>query len=700
LSRLSAKLTTNAKIASVGANLRVVIQQPTSYARAALMISPKYLTAALTMKAPKKGLIDKYCGIAQWKHWGFYETNIGPSLRGVIVDDAGGMEKAREMATWMAGKGDDWTLNHLWNACTLEAKDRGYLEGSEGFYTFVGERMSEIIDRTQVVDSVFHRSQIMRSKNPLNQMLTNFMSEPNKTFNMLMSAIEEYASNRKNKAAKIKLARTLATYAVTGVMTAAAAAVIDAFRDEDDEKEWLEKYGSALVGNTVDNLNPLGLLPGVKDVLSFIQGYSNSAGRMDTQSIQKIVWAADEIRKAINGESKMSLYGLSYKTAQALSSLFGLPVSNVMRDMNAIVQTITGKSITKNAEGRRNQTAGLLYDAMMGESKRDAKKLREELSGKAGMNPKEIDEQLAIRLAEEPEIAQAYEAKVKRDYATMNRIRNSFTARGFTSETFDRALEKYKSGYIKGKAGEIAEDDLVIEAYNAKRAGKDETVGQKTKALMDRGYTQEEISEAINMYGKTQKDMDAQLESTLFTPDEVAGAIRVLAGLEKGTVTESDLKLMISERVAASSAEDPEKSARDSIVSALKGTYLDLDAKGDAAGMKRLAKVMKDQLGTEQAKLDGWVSDKRGEDLRAAVDAYDVSAAGKVVQKLRKEGATDSTIKSRLSSYKQKYIDAMKRKDTVTANKIKRTLIGLNLKNKKGEPLYSEETFADWLKTK
>lgn len=700
LSRLSAKLTRNAKIASVGANLRVVIQQPTSYARAALMISPKYLTAALTMKAPKKDLIDKYCGIAQWKHWGFYETNIGPSLRGVIVDDAGGMEKAREAATWLAGKGDDWTLNHLWNACALEAKDRGYVEGSEGYYRFVGDRMSEIIDRTQVVDSVFHRSQIMRSKNPVNQMLTNFMSEPNKTFNLLMIAIEEYASNRKNKAAKIKLARTLATYAVTGVMTAAAAAVIDAFRDEDDEKEWLEKYGSALLGNMGDNLNPLGLLPGVKDVLSFIQGYSNSAGRMDTQSIQKIIWAADEIRKAINGESKMSLYGLSYKTAQALSSLFGLPVSNVMRDLNAIVQTATGRTITKNAEARRSQTAGLLYDAMMGESKRDAKKLREELSGRAGMNPKEIDEQLAIRLAEEPEIAQAYEAKVKRDYATMNRIRNSFTARGFGGETFDRALEKYRNSYIKEKASEIAEDDLVIEAYNAKQAGQDATVEQKTKALMDRGYTQEAISEAISMYGKTQKDMDAQLESTLFTTDEAAGAIRVLAGLEKGTVTESDLKLMVSERVAASSAADPEKSARDSIVSALKGTYLDLDAKGDTAGMKRLAKVMKDQLGTEQAKLDGWVSDKRGEDLRAAVDAYDVSAAGKVVQKLRKEGATDSTIKSRLSSYKQKYIDAVNRKDTVAANKIKRTLIGLGLMSKKGEPLYKEETFADWLKTK
>ena len=53
--------------------------------------------------------------------------------------------------------------------------------GTEKFYQEVGKRFSEIIDKTQVVDSVLHRTQIMRSENGLTKMATSFMGEPLKT---------------------------------------------------------------------------------------------------------------------------------------------------------------------------------------------------------------------------------------------------------------------------------------------------------------------------------------------------------------------------------------------------------------------------------------------------------------------------------------------------------------------------------------
>ena len=646
LSKAAGMLSRNAKIASVGANVRVVVQQPTSYARAAMYMSPKYLTQALAMKKPDAELIGKYCGIAQWKRWGFYETNIGPNLRQMLVGDQSTANKLREMATAPAAWGDNWTLNHLWNACELETRAESEYEiGSEAYYQQVGKRMSGIIDRTQVVDSVFHRSQMMRSRNAWNQMLSNFMSEPTKTYNMLAGAMADYSSNRKNKAAQHRLARAITVYAVTGVLTAAAAAVVDAFRDDDAEKEWLEKYTDAFRDNTIDNLNPSGMLPGVKDIMSLIQGYD--AGRLDQQSLQKIIWAAQEIDKYVKGESKQNLYGVTYKTAQALSSLFGIPVSNVMRDLNAIVQTVTGETPTLTAEARKNQTITHLYKAINEKDKKRAESLRESLRSKAGMSPREIDTAIAKMLEEDPRIAEAWKAKTEKRYTDLNRAKNALTASGFSSETVDKAISSYEN----------------------------------------------------SMKEKKEKDPNEELNAALYTEKEVVSAIRMLAGVEKGgTVTKDDIRAMMSERIESSTAKNPEKSVKSGIQSELKKDYLAMEKKGDVSGMKRLGRLMKELLGTTEQNLTDWVNEAHGEDLREAVDSYNSRAAIKAVETMRKDGKTDSQIKSALSKYKQIYIDAVKSGNRNKSGKIKEMLIGLGLKGKNGKPLYSDATFEEWLK--
>ena len=649
LEKLAGTFSRNAKVASVGANARVVIQQPTSYARAAMYMSPKYLSKALAMRKPKEDLVNRYCGIAQWKRWGFYETNIGPNLRQMLVGDETAADKLREIAMMPAAMGDDWTLNHLWNACELETRDMypEMVRGSEEYYQQVGKRMSEIIDRTQVVDSVFHRSQMMRSKNAMAQMLTNFMSEPTKTYNMLMSAISDYADNRRNKAARNRVARAFAVYGVTGLMTAAAAAVVDAFRDDDEEKEWAEKYLNAVGDNAKDNLNPLGLLPGVKDVLSLLEGYEPS--RLDTQSIQRIIWAAEEIKKYAEGESRQNLYGVTYKTAQALSSMLGIPVSNLMRDLNAVVQTVTGSSITLNAEARKNSTANRLYDALEAGDAKKAKELRESLSTKVGMTPKEIDTAIAQRLVENPKIAEAWNAKQKRDYAAMNRIKNAMTAQGYGSEAFDKAVSLYD---------------------NAQKPKEEKT-----------------------------KDPNEQLQAAMYTEADVVSAVRILAGVETGgSITEDDVRAMMSERMGDSKAEDPEASVISGIQSELKKDYLAAEAKGDTSAMKRVGMVMQNLLGTKQDTMDGWVKTQHANNLRNAVDQNNQKAAANAVKVMRADGKTDSEIKSSLSKYKQLYIDAVNARDTKTANQIKTMLKSLGLKGKNGDSLYTDKHFADWLK--
>ncbi|MDD3337217.1 MAG: hypothetical protein PHI98_17210, partial [Eubacteriales bacterium] len=95
------KLTSNAKAAAVGFNLRVVVQQPMSYARAAAEINPKYL--AMGIGKPQIELAKKYCPIAQWKSWGNFDISTGRSMREMIVGDQTVIEKAREAGTKLAG---------------------------------------------------------------------------------------------------------------------------------------------------------------------------------------------------------------------------------------------------------------------------------------------------------------------------------------------------------------------------------------------------------------------------------------------------------------------------------------------------------------------------------------------------------------------------------------------------------------------
>ena len=557
--RLMAGLNRNAKAASVGANARVVVQQPTSYARAAAYMNPKYLSGALAMKKPDDALMYRYCPIARWKDWGFRETNVGPNLKELLTGKKTGMAWLQDKSMALAAKGDQWTMRRLWNACELETQDLyGYKVGSDAYYQQVGKRMSELMDRTQVVDSVFHRSQMMRSKSWLAQTLTNFMSEPTKTFNMLVSATYEWAENRKNKAARARLARTYGVWVATAALTSAAAALVDAYRDDEDEKDWLEKYVSAFWDNTLESLRPSGMLPGVKEVLSIVQGYSPS--RMDLQSVQRVMWAIDAVKKYIQGEGTQNLYGVVYKVAQAGSSFTGLPVSNVMRDLNGLVQTATGTSLTlkESSTEKRRQRVGMIYDAIKEGKKAKAQEQREKLKKLGGATDKEIDEKLAEFLLDDPKVKEAWEAKASGRIADANRARNALTGMGFPGEVVDKAVQRYGN-----------------------KAAPKET---------------------------KEKDPDEQLNVKLYTSTDAKNTVSMILN---GTASEADLREIMSELAADSTAKDPQDSVRKSVQSALKEEYITLLKKGDAKA-RRMELILLNVVGTSQKTIDNWKKEAQG----------------------------------------------------------------------------------------
>lgn len=675
-------MTQRSKSSSVGANISVAIQQPTAIARAADMMSPKYIAEGVTLSKRQMKesvqLAQKYCQIAKWKSMGFYETHMGKGLRDTMFggDTRQGLV---EMSMALAGKADEITWGALWRACEKEtqATMKELQVGSEAYYQHVGKRLSEIIDYTQVVDTPLHRSQLMRSKNYGSQMITAFMSEPTKTYNMLYAAISQYAENRRDPVARAKVGRMMLVYTVSATLTAVAKSAWEAVRD-DEEEEWLEKFRKALLGdyedaetvgdylkeglssNLIGGLNPLGMLPLANDILDMMQGYDPS--RMDMQAIQKLIDVFYQIGKAFRGESTWSAWKWIRSIASPLSYGTGLPAENFIREIYSIYNTVSmalgGDPLPMQTEAATADIAyDNMYDALLDGNQKKWKRIEGKI--KAWEKPKsnsDIDGGIGKLLAEDDErIAKAWEAKAAGKASEVQRIRQ------------EMVNELAKSGVLgTERLGEI-------------------------------------VDKAINTYGnkvtpKEEKPVDTEepLKVNMYATKDAANAVR---GIADGTTSLADAKAIMSELVADSEAEDPATEVRGNVLGIVKKDYVEAVKNGDTKKANSLGKAMKDALNVTNVEMNGWMKESYREDLKSAVDTGNTTSAQKAVTKMRAYGADDYSIKRSLDNrYADLYEQAVKSGNRTKANQIKRTLMSLGLKYKDGGPMYKDSTFEGWLK--
>lgn len=331
----------NYKAASVAANLRVFLQQPTAILRALDMIDPKYLAKGAVRKGDFEK-VKKYAPIAIWKDWGYFDINTGRQMKNVLFDFDTKLEKVKQIAMAPAGKADSFAWARLWNAVEAEVKDQQsrLKPGTDAFYRAVAERFSEIVDRTQVVDGILQRSQIMRRPDAYAKMTTSFMAEPTKIYNMFASAAYDlkYASGKENrKKAGKALARTTFALVTSFAVNAVMQSIADALRDDDKERDYWEKFSEAYVENFFASFNPAGYIPYARDVLSIAQGYDVS--RMDMEPVSRVWDAASQMVKALKGEGKYTIAGSSANLLAEASRLLGVPVANLKRDIHGVILT-------------------------------------------------------------------------------------------------------------------------------------------------------------------------------------------------------------------------------------------------------------------------------------------------------------------------------------------------------------------------
>ena len=368
------------KRTAVAANLRVALLQPTAYVRASLALDYKYLAKAFADKTGTKQATKEMMensGIALWKSLGFFDTDVGRSIRDQIKGKSSKIDDLVDKTMVPAEKGDEVTWARLWRACKLEVQDKQHLTG-EKLLNATAERFREVIYRTQVVDSTMTRSHNMRAGSEWAKTVTAFMSEPTVSYNMVMESTRKTAEDAKRMGMRVAvkrngkiLVRAFQAYVLTEVASAIIESLTDAFRDPDDdpflEKFWTafwgekpESFRDAVLGivlgtngNLVGNLNLLGKIPLLKDALSALSG--DDISRMDMEALTNTykalaIW--DETIRLENGSldkatkttyyGNMTTYGMIYPTAKALSQLTGLPGSAAMREVATAWNTTVG----------------------------------------------------------------------------------------------------------------------------------------------------------------------------------------------------------------------------------------------------------------------------------------------------------------------------------------------------------------------
>jgi hypothetical protein len=480
---------TKFKKTTVAAALSVAVQQPTAIIRASSEIDAKYfahLPKAETLNK-KWEKIKKYAPIAIIKDIGGFDAGSGKQITEWLnADTQQGVKKAMnkldDLTMYGAALGDRLGWGAIWSAVEREVQVKQKLQyGTEEFYKACGKRFTEVIVKTQVYDSTLSRSGFMRGKDGLLKMATAFMGEPTLSINMLADTLLQA------KRGTIKKGQAVRTVAAVYAATVAASIVkslIYAMRDDDDDEAYLEKYAQALGGTILSDINPLGMLPVFRDVLSIMEGWD--VERTDMAIVQDIYNAIT----ALDSENKTTWRKIE-DLAGAFAALAGVPAKNLLRTaremynaFNDIFDGIEGGDIggafIEGVTGKEKSKSQTLYEALIsGDAERIAAIRNDYKTDK--------DYEAAIRKAlrsYDPRIKKAAQAYIQGDIVTRNDVLYEIVEEGvFDEQTVAKAISAEVQAIEDAGKNEDVKNDDEFSLYTASDIALAFDYGSKDMAL-------------------------------------------------------------------------------------------------------------------------------------------------------------------------------------------------------------------------
>ena len=376
---ISKKLVGLHKKAAVFASASVVIQQPSAIVRAFALIDPKHFIGPKVDRKRHKLLweeVKKYAPVAFVKEMGYFDTGMGRSARDFLqAEEYSGIRekmtalfKDADYRDEILGKApalaDELTWCSIWEAVKREtkAKNPDLDVRSDTFLKIAGERFSEVIDKTQVYDSVLSRSANMRSKSGLMNMVTSFMAEPTTSINMLEDALR--SGDRQ------QLKRTVGAVYGSVLLNSMLVSLVYAARDDDEDETWWEKYLSSVAVEMVDGINPITYYPFLRDVWSIGQGFDVERADMSlisdfADAAKNVISAGMKLRNAEESEEAAAMEKFKdslWSMTDTVASLTGLPVKNIRRDIDGARNLV--KTIGADLAGRKTTDLSL-QDAVL-----------------------------------------------------------------------------------------------------------------------------------------------------------------------------------------------------------------------------------------------------------------------------------------------------------------------------------------------
>lgn len=679
-SDLIGKAISNYKRAAIMAKLRVVIQQPTAILRASALIDPKYFSG-MTRGIGKNAIAEmqEHSGLAWWKSNGNYEIGTGASMKSIIT---GMQDTAREAIGEKlgapAGMADDLGWVCIWQAVKRETEARhpNMEVGSDAYWNIVRNRFEDVCIRTQVVDTVLTRSQLMRSKSQLMKSVTAFMSEPTKNYNLIRNAVSAVYNAKTPDARKTAigtLARSATAIAAAQALNAVVTAAHDMLKyyDPDDEDEdgeeitRIDMFADNWFSDMMDGINPLANIPIIKDVYALMMG--EDVERMDLAVISDVIDAIKKLDNYVSGGNTRGLnaWGAVRPLLKAIGDVTGLPASGLIADTELLLN-IVSPGITRSIQRESNTSDAytMLYRALAAGDAKKAASLRAKLKGGAfGKTPKsdkEIDAGVRDVLAiSDDRIRQCFEMKQHGGSTKeLAALEKEIAADGFTMEQVVGAVNNYAR-----LVGRTVRDNYKA-AYLVKDEKQMKLYADQAKSL---GYDDDDIAGWV-----AEKDLDEQLSSEMYTNDDMMSYIR------KGT--DGDIKDVVDYRISVSSADNPEQSVRNAIASEFRDEYIELFNSGDAGGTQKLKNRLL-AAGLSEKAIDGWVYTNDG------LKAYLLDGQGTKEQaqdildyKVRTSGAKnpEDSAANALKSYRDEYIE-LARSDRKKAEAMAKRLIDLGL---------------------
>ena len=553
-------------------SLSTVIQQPTSIFRAMAYVDAKYFAGA---KLFDWDTVKKYAPVAAIKDMGGFDVGVGSrttefinarqydskseKIKAMLKPEAyGGDPQARAEAFGrLPGLADEITWRYMFGAIVNEqAAKLGKPADSEAVLKAAGERFTDVVRRTQVYDSTLTRSEYMRSKDTGAKLLTQFAAEPTTVVSMIVDGLI-----KAERGDKSFFKKTAAAVAASIIINAMASSLIYAMRDDDEEKNILEKYVSSLTGELIEGFNPLEYLPFFRDIMSIFKGYD--VERSDMTLIGNLF---DQIELITS--SKRSFADKLFGVTGAVTAFFGIPVTNVYRDVKGVINTgasfvdsepVTGRGLSGAVnEGVKSQYS-LIY----------------KLFGAQNGNAYEL-----------------YKAASSGDIAHYDRVAARYASASAAEQALRKELRENDRRIYQAAEAKLSGDLDVYESI----VDQIEAEGHFDRNLVIRAVNNEvlEIKDAASaaIAPKTDDAEEAEEEAAeaLYTATDLADA------MERGDT--DDFKTvydyLISRKTEQGQTEAQAKSAvRSSVTAKYKRLYLAAWEQNNTAEMKRILELLR-----------------------------------------------------------------------------------------------------------